>query len=120
MAGHFHASHRIFEPRTFHRRTRQRFARIREVELLRSLGREPSSTEKIMIACIVTDEWDIRRVNAKIERGEELSDRDMQAHENAKDRLTRNLYRLGLQPAESASSAPASRPMSMAEFMARR
>jgi hypothetical protein len=90
---------RIFEPRTFSRRTRQRFARNREAELMRSLGREPSYPERILISRIIMVEWDLRRIDARMDAGDELSGHAMRARLAAENRLRLDLRELGLRPA---------------------
>ena len=56
-----------------HRRTRLRFARNREAELVRSLGRDPSYAEMILISRICACEWDLRKIDAQLDDGRELS-----------------------------------------------
>jgi hypothetical protein len=109
------AATRIFEPRTFSRRTRQRFARNREAELLRSLGRELSYPEKILISRIVACEWDLRRIDAQLDRGEELS-AHMARHRYAiENRLRLDLRELGLQPAADETPGAVENPIITAE-----
>jgi hypothetical protein len=100
------ASTRLFEPRTFSRRTRQRFARNREAELLRSLGREPSYPERILISRIIRVEWELLRTDAKLDEGKELSGHDIRGRLAAETRLRLDLRELGLQPAAAAPVDP--------------
>jgi hypothetical protein len=111
------ASSRIFEPRTFHRRTRQRFARNREAELIRSLGRDPSYPERILISRIIRVEWDLLRTDAKLDEGKELSGHDIRGRLAAETRLRLDLRELGLRPA--AAPAPSFQDV-LADIAARR
>jgi hypothetical protein len=88
----------MFEPRTFSRRTRQRFTRNREAELMRSLGREPSYPKRILISRIIAVEWDLRRIDARMDAGDELSGHAMRAKLAAENRLRLDLRELGLRP----------------------
>ena len=92
------ASKRIFTPQTFHKRTRQRFARQRTVELTAHLGRALSYPEQIIVSRIIAVEWDLRRLDAKLDAGEELSGHAMRARLAAENRLRLDLVALGLQP----------------------
>src|SRR5689334_22431279 len=77
----------IFTPRTFHRRTRLRFASNRRRELIRHLGREPSYPERLIIERIAAVEWELRRLDAKVDMGEELSGHALRARLAAENRL---------------------------------
>jgi hypothetical protein len=93
----------IFEPRTFSRRSRQRFARSRSAALIRHLGRDPSYPERILISRIVQVEWDLRRTDSKLDRGIELSGHDIRGRLAAENRLRLDLQALGLQPSVPAA-----------------
>jgi hypothetical protein len=93
------AATRIFEPRTFSRRTQQRFARNREAELLRHLGRDPSYPERIIISRVIRVEWELLRTDAKLDAGKELSGHDIRGRLAAENRLRLDLQALGLRPA---------------------
>lgn len=89
----------IFTPRTFSRRTRQRFAVNRRRELVRHLAREPSYPERLIIERIIGIEWELRRLDARIDAGDELSGHAMRARLAAETRLRLDLRELGLRPA---------------------
>jgi hypothetical protein len=114
------ATPRLSSPHTFHRRTRLRFTKDRTAQLIRGLGREPTYAEQILISRICACEWDLRRIDAQLDRGEELS-AHMARHRYAiENRLRLDLRELGLKPAAeppSLSSAP--RALTFSEFMAR-
>jgi hypothetical protein len=93
------ASVRLYEPKTFSRRSQQRFARNREAALLRHLGREPSYPEKIIISRIIRVEWELVKTDAKLDAGKELSGHDIRGRLAAENRLRLDLVALGLQPA---------------------
>ena len=65
------ASCAIYAPRTFNRRSRQRFTSNRTRELLRHLGRPASYPEKLIIARICSIEFWLRGLDARIDRGDE-------------------------------------------------
>jgi hypothetical protein len=92
------ASAGIFAPRTFNKRTRQRFTRIRTAALTAHLGREPSYPEKIILGRVVAVEWELRRLDAKLDAGEELSGHALRARLAAETRLRLDLQAIGLQP----------------------
>lgn len=102
----------LFTPRTFSRRTRQRFAVDRRRELVRHLGRDPSYPELIIISRIIAVEWELHRLDARIDAGEELSGHAMRARLAAENRLRLDLRELGLRPA-------AAQPPSLAEVTER-
>jgi hypothetical protein len=87
-----------YRPRCFNKRSRQRFERDRVAELTRGLGREPSYAERILISRIVAVEWDLRRIDAKLDAGDELSGHMMRARLAAENRLRLDLRELGLKP----------------------
>src|SRR5262249_53878798 len=97
---------RIWTPRTFNKRTKQRFVTDRTSALLRHLGRQPSYTERILISRIVALEWSLRRIDAKMDAGEELSGHAERARLAAETRLRLDLRELGLQPTAAQSIDP--------------
>lgn len=101
----------LYAPRRFNKRSRQRFAANRTGELIRHLGREPSYPERIVISRVIAVEWDLRRIDAKLDAGNELSGHDMRARLAAETRLRLDLQALGMQPA--AAKGP-----TLAEVMA--
>jgi hypothetical protein len=82
----------------------------RTTELESHVGGEPNVVMRSRIERYVRLEWELKRDLAvgAVSRVERLSMEKLLA------RLEREL---GLRPAESASSSPASRPMTMAEFV---
>jgi len=65
---------------------------------MRSLGREPSSPERILISRIIMVEWELRRLDARMDAGDELSGHAMRARLAAENRLRLDLRELGLRP----------------------
>ena len=63
------------------------------------LGRAPSYAERLLIGRLLAIEWELRRQDAKIEAGEELSGHALRARLAAENRLRLDLQALGLQPA---------------------
>ena len=92
------AAPRLREPRVFNRRSRQRFAQDRTRALTAHLGREPSYPERIIISRAIAVEWELKRLDAKLDAGEELSGHAMRARLAAENRLRLDLQALGLQP----------------------
>lgn len=66
------AARGLFQPRTFNKRTRQRFVYDRMCELIAHLGRDPSYPERILIGRIAANEWDLRKLDARLDDGEEM------------------------------------------------
>jgi hypothetical protein len=93
-----------YAPKIYNKRSRQRFARDRTAQLIRHLGRPPSYPERILISRIVAVEWDLKRLDARLDDGEELSGHAMRARLAGENRLRLDLRELGLQPA--AAPAP--------------
>jgi hypothetical protein len=94
----------LYAPRRFNKRSRQRFSADRTAELIRHLGREPSYVERILISRIIAVEFDLRRIDAKLDAGDELSGHDMRARLAAENRLRLDLQALGMKP--TAPTAP--------------
>ncbi len=90
----------LISPRTFNKRSRQRFTANRIAALTRHLGREPSYAEQILICRIVQLEWQLRRQDAQIDEGRELSGHAMRARLAAENRLRLDLRELGLKGAQ--------------------
>jgi hypothetical protein len=103
---------RLYSPRRFNKQSRARFTANRTAELIRHLGREPSYPERIIIARVVAIEFDLRRYDAALDRGEELSGHALRARLAAETRLRLDLAALGTQPAKPKGP-------SLAEHMAR-
>ena|SRR5690242_2109734 len=107
-----HASAKPYSPRTFSRRTRQRFTTDRTRQLLHHLGRPPSYPENIIIARVISLEWWLRRLDARIDADEELSGHAIRGRLAAETRLKLDLAMLGIRP----QPAPA---LTLAEHNAR-
>jgi hypothetical protein len=89
---------RPHQPRLFNKLTRSRFARERMKALAAHLGRQPTYTEHIIIQRIISIERDLRRQDAKLERGEELSAHALHARLAAENRLRLDLRYLDRVP----------------------
>src|SRR3979490_2155732 len=96
---HIAADRKLYSPRKFTARTRQRFTADPTPELLRHIGRTPSYPEKIIISRVVAIEWNLRRTDAKLDDGQDLSGHDIRGRLAAEHRLRLDLARLGLKPA---------------------
>jgi len=103
------AKSRIYEPRVFTRRTRARFATDRTKELTRHLGRAPSYVELVLIGRVVANEWDLRRLDHRLDAGEELSGHAARLRLALENRLRLDLRELGLKPV-------APKPMDAVEY----
>jgi len=68
------------------------------VELTRHLDREPSYAERILIARLVSNEWDLRRLDARLDAGEELSGHAARLRLALENRLRLDLQAIGLAP----------------------
>jgi hypothetical protein len=62
------------------------------------LGREPSYPEKILISRIIAVEWDLIRIDRKMDLGEEVSPYAMRNRLAGENRLRLDLQALGLAP----------------------
>jgi hypothetical protein len=80
--------------------------------LVEHVGGSPNAVQKERIDRLVELKWELRK---HVVAGD-LSIEQRLDFEKLLARLEREI---GLQPAESASSSPASRPMTMTEFMGR-
>jgi hypothetical protein len=99
-------------PRRYNKRSRQRFERDRWTQLLRHLGREPSYPEKILISRIVAVEWDLVRIDRRLDLGEEVSPYAMRNRLAGENRLRLDLQALGLKPVAPPQE-------SLAEYLSR-
>lgn len=102
----------LFEPRKFNLRTWQRFRRNRTAELERHIGGQPSTAQSILIARIVRNEWDLRRLDVEMMVGE-LSAHAMRTRLAMENRLRLDLRELGMK-------GTAERTPSLAEHLAAR
>jgi hypothetical protein len=89
---------RVYTPRKFNRRSRQRFIADRTSELIRHLGREPSYPEKIIISRVIAIEFELRKYDDAIADGVELSGHALRARLAGENRLRLDLAALGLRP----------------------
>ena len=90
---------RLYTPRRFNATTRQRFYRSRKMELAKHCGGTPSRTQQILIARIVSNEWHLYRLDARLDAGE-LSDHAMRSRFAMENRLRLDLRDLGLKGAD--------------------
>jgi hypothetical protein len=88
----------LFSPRVFNKDSRRRFTRHRVHELIEHLGRAPSYTERILLARIVANEWDLRRLDARLDDGEELSANAARLRLALENRLRLDLREIGFSP----------------------
>jgi hypothetical protein len=86
------------QPRVFNKLSRRRFAQDRTEALIAHLGRQPSYPEMLLIQRVISVEWELRRMDAKIDAGEELSGHAIRGRLAAETRLRLDLQALGLQP----------------------
>jgi hypothetical protein len=105
-----------YHPRGFNKRSKQRFARDRITQLTHHLGRQPSYPERILISRIVAVEWDLKRIDAKLDAGQEISGHAMRARLAGENRLRLDLRELGLAP----TAAPAASLDDISRDIARR
>jgi hypothetical protein len=95
---HAPAKTRLYSPRVFSKRTKQRFLAERTAELIRGLHREPSYPERIIIARCVAIEWDLRRTDFMLDQGSEPSGHMLRARLAGENRLRLDLAALGIRP----------------------
>jgi hypothetical protein len=98
-APHDRARRRLFAPRVFNSRTRQRFLLDRTTELIRHLGRDPSYAARVLIARAAANEWDLRKLDARLDSGGELSGHAARLRLALENRLRLDLRDLGVKPA---------------------
>jgi hypothetical protein len=108
------AKRRLYSPRKFTARTKARFGVDRTAELVGHLGRAPSYPEQLIIDRIINLEWWLRRLDARLDAGEELSGHAIRARLAAETRL-----RLDLAALSPAIVAPAGRTMADARRQVR-
>jgi hypothetical protein len=106
------ANCRLYCPREFNARSKQRFFRHRRVELIEHVGGAPSRTQLVLIERIARNEWDLRRLDARMDEAD-LSNHDMRMRLAMENRLRLDLRDLGLKGAAPATP-------SLAEHLARR
>lgn len=82
-------------PHTFNLRSKQRFTTDRRRALTAHLGGAPSYPQMLLISRIIAIEWELRRQDAKLDAGEELSGHAMRARLAAENRLRLDLQALG-------------------------
>jgi hypothetical protein len=101
----------LYSPRVFSKRTRARFTADRTRQILQHLNREPSYPEKLILARVIALEWWMRRLDARLDAGEDLSGHAIRGRLAAETRLRLDLAALGLRP-----QAPP--PVTLAEITA--
>jgi hypothetical protein len=105
-APHFSAKRKLYSPRKFTARTKARFSMDRTAELIGHLGRAPSYPEQLIIDRIVNLEWWLRRLDARLDAGEDLSGHSIRGRLAAETRL-----RLDLATLKPAAAKPIGRTM---------
>jgi hypothetical protein len=88
----------LYAPKTYNRRSRQRFAAARTTELVRHLAHEPSFPQRIIISRIIAIEFELRKYDDAIADGVELSGHALRARLAAENRLRLDLVALGMGP----------------------
>src|SRR3982074_2383833 len=88
------AKRRLYSPRKFTARTKARFSMDRTAELIGHLGRAPSYPEQLIIDRIVNLEWWLRRLDARLDAGEDLSGHSIRGRLAAETRLRLDLATL--------------------------
>jgi hypothetical protein len=86
-----------YRPRKFNRLSRRRFERIRAAELMRHFGRTFTIPEQILVSRICAIEYDLIRLDAKLDAGITLSAHDIRGRLAAENRLRLDLVALGLE-----------------------
>jgi hypothetical protein len=90
---------RLYAPRQFNRRSRQRFAAARTEALIRHLGRRPPVPEQILVSRIIRLEFELRKYDDAVADGVELSGHALRARLAAENRLRLDLKALGFEAA---------------------
>jgi len=90
------ARKKIYEPKTFSRRTRARFVKNRTEALIAHLGREPSFAERVLISRCCANEFDLRRLDHALDAGTELNGHSARLRLALENRLRLDLAALGL------------------------
>jgi hypothetical protein len=96
-------STKLFSPRTFSSRTRARFRTDRLRQIGEHLGRPLTYPEQLLCDRVVSLEWWLRRLDARIGAGEELSGHAIRGRMAAEQRLRLDMQAIGLdKPQERA------------------
>jgi len=103
------ASHRLYQPRTFSRRTKQRFRLDRMRRLERHVG-APNDMQRLIVERIIEVEWSILRLSARAD--------DQQLSPHAARELLAFHNHLRLLTRELGLKAALPRQPSLAELMA--
>lgn len=85
----------LYRPRVFNAKTRRRFFHDRIVALLRDIGVQPTTSQRVLLGRIIQNEWYLAVQDAKINRGEELSDIAARNRFAMENRLRLDLRDLG-------------------------
>jgi hypothetical protein len=91
---HISAKRKLYSPRKFTARTKARFTLDRTAELVGHLGRPPNYPEQLIIDRIVNLEWWLRRLDARLDAGEDLSGHAIRGRLAAETRLRLDLAAL--------------------------
>jgi hypothetical protein len=103
----------LFAPRVFNSETRERFFRARRRQLISELGADATCyAARIMVDRIVSLEWELRRQDARLQAGEELSGHALRARLAMETRLRLDLRDLGLLKPRNRSIAEADESLS--------
>jgi hypothetical protein len=102
---------RPYSPRTFNMRGKARFSTDRWARMLAHLGRDPSHPERLIIARAISIEWELRKIDARVDAGEELTGHALRARLAGENRLRLDLASIGLK------SRAADRPMTLQEHI---
>lgn len=84
----------LYQPRRFNKVTKQRFMRRRRLDLIAHVGGSPSQAQLILIARVCRNEWDLRRLDARMDE-QDLSEHAMRARLAMENRLRLDLRDLG-------------------------
>src|SRR5438874_6762964 len=95
---------RLYRPRVFNRVSKARFTRNRLGELARHVGRQMTFAERIVVNRIVSLEWWLYRLDARIDAGEDLSAHAVRARLAAENRLRLDLAALDHKPLNSRAA----------------
>lgn len=90
---------RLYTPRRFNATTRQRFFRDRRRALLEHLGGHASRTQATLLERVIRLEWQLLRLDARLDAGEDLSAHAMRWQLAAENRIRLDLRELGMRAA---------------------
>lgn len=98
----------LFLPRRFTARAKERFARERARALLAHLGGEATISEQILASRAIRCEWDLLKLDNRLDADGELSEHALRVRAALENRLRLHLRDLGLKaPPQSPDAAMA-------------